>query len=58
MNLFLGFGIGSLVQGDITGGLLSLGFYAVSIGLLSYGGYSIIESHYKKMKNQQCLLYL
>ncbi|AAX17379.1 P13 family porin [Borrelia turicatae] len=55
LNLFVGFGIGSLVQGDITGGLLSLGFDVVSIGLLSYGTYSIIESHYEKKEKPTVL---
>ncbi|ACH94300.1 uncharacterized conserved protein [Borrelia recurrentis A1] len=44
LNLFVGFGIGSLVQGDITGGLLILGFDALSLGLLGYGVYSTLNS--------------
>lgn len=44
LNCFVGFGIGSLVQGDITGGLLILGFDALGLGLLSYGAYSMVNS--------------
>ncbi|AAX16559.1 hypothetical protein BH0034 [Borrelia hermsii DAH] len=44
LNCFVGFGIGSLAQGDITGGLLILGFDALGLGLLSYGAYSMVNS--------------
>ncbi|WKC75785.1 P13 family porin [Borreliella valaisiana] len=44
LNLFLGFGIGSFVQGDILGGSLILGFDAVGIGLILTGAYLDIKA--------------
>ncbi|QFI14197.1 P13 family porin [Borrelia sp. CA_690] len=44
LNLFLGFGIGSFVQGDILGGFLILGFDAVGIGLIFTGAYLDIKA--------------
>ncbi|BDU62463.1 membrane protein (plasmid) [Candidatus Borrelia fainii] len=45
LNFFVGFGIGSFVQGDLTGGLLILGFDMLGFGLISGGMYSL--SQYK-----------
>ncbi|WPM06249.1 P13 family porin [Borreliella sinica] len=45
LNLFLGFGIGSFVQGDILGGSLILGFDAVGIGLILTGAYLDIKDN-------------
>ncbi|AWG42439.1 hypothetical protein CR532_00165 [Candidatus Borreliella tachyglossi] len=51
LNLILGFGIGSLAQGDIIGGLLVLGFDAAGIGLLAYGISSVGGISEFKTKN-------
>ncbi|WP_025409001.1 P13 family porin [Borrelia coriaceae] len=40
LNLFVGFGIGSFAQGDITGGLFVLGFDVLGLGLFSFGMYN------------------
>ncbi|WP_151060660.1 P13 family porin [Borreliella turdi] len=44
LNLLLGFGIGSFVQGDILGGSLILGFDALGIGLIFTGAYLDIKA--------------
>lgn len=44
-NFFVGFGVGFLLQGDITGGLLVLGFDILGLGLVSYGAYSMSQFH-------------
>ena len=38
LNLLLGFGVGSFVQGDTTGGLMLVGAEAIGIGLVLAGG--------------------
>ncbi|AHH11606.1 P13 family porin (plasmid) [Borrelia coriaceae] len=45
LNLFIGFGIGSFVQGDVTGGLLVLGSELLGVGLISSGFYSSHSSY-------------
>ncbi|UPA14086.1 P13 family porin [Borrelia turicatae] len=43
LNFFVGFGTGSFVQGDLTGGLLILGFDMLGFGLISGGMYSLSQ---------------
>ena len=43
LNLLLGLGIGSFVQGDITGGLLVAGGEVVGAGLLIAGASSVVN---------------
>ncbi|QFP42423.1 P13 family porin (plasmid) [Borrelia miyamotoi] len=43
LNFFFGFGIGSFVQGDITGGLLVLGSEILSLSLVGCGIYSLSQ---------------
>ncbi|UPA19056.1 P13 family porin (plasmid) [Borrelia puertoricensis] len=45
LNFFVGFGTGSFMQGNFTGGLLILGFDMLGVGLISGGIYSL--SQYK-----------
>ncbi|APR64552.1 hypothetical protein N187_00165 [Borrelia anserina Es] len=58
LNLFVGFGVGSLVQGDITGGLLSLGFDTLGLGLVGYGAYSVYQSYYKSVDKKPSVVSL
>jgi hypothetical protein len=43
LNIFLGAGIGSFVEGDTTGGLIALAGEGVGIGLISYGYISLLQ---------------
>ncbi|WP_024654217.1 P13 family porin [Borrelia persica] len=49
LNLFVGFGIGSFVQGDLAGGFLILGFDALGLGLMGGGIYSVSQHKSKDL---------